>query len=399
MKKNYAADNLTHYTTLSGTLLFILFFVSLSLSLIWASFPAIKKFGFSFLSGTAWNVRFLELSNVSMKDDKFTLYFSAFLSDHKNPILSIEYNDTPISFTSDLTNRSIIITPSEPLKDGNYSIVLAKNLKDSYNKNIIDEFTWKGVLSGDTLNDQSITGKRLGLITRSRDNENFRHFNILPFIIGTVASSLLALLISFPVAISIALFLTEYSKSKSKFAKLFAILIDLLAGIPSIIYGLWGLTLLVPRIGANLFSASLVLAVMIIPYTASLAREAISLVPDRLRQAGLGLGASHFQVIWKIVLPYAKSGIVAGILLTLGRALGETLAVTMVIGNRNQIPTSLFSPAQTISSLIANEYGEASGLKQSALIEAGFVLIIITLVFSLLGRMMIRWSNKERKNS
>ncbi|MGL5955503.1 MAG: phosphate ABC transporter permease subunit PstC, partial [Brevinema sp.] len=186
----------------------------------------------------------------------------------------------------------------------------------------------------------------------------------------------------------VALLITEYSKSN--IIKLFTTLIDLLAGIPSVIYGLWGLFFLVPRFGANILTSSLVLSIMIMPYAASLSREAISLVPDKLKQAGFGLGASRFKVICHVILPYARSGIIAGVLLTLGRALGETLAVTMVIGNRNQIPTSLFDPAQTISSLIANEYGEASGLKQSALIEAGLVLMIIVLLFSLLGRIIIR---------
>ncbi|MGL4388143.1 MAG: PstC family ABC transporter permease, partial [Brevinema sp.] len=295
MKKKYAADNLTHYVTLSSTLLFIVFFISLITSLIWASFPSLKKFGFSFVTGTAWNIRFLELTNVSIKEDKFSLNFTTTLSSQKHPILSMTYNNTPIFFVTDITNRSIIVTPETPLLEGNYTIKLSSSLKDSYQKSIIDELTWHGTLTNNLLTKQRITGKKLGPIKKSNNDENIRHFNILAFIIGTVASSLLALAMSFPIAISIALFLTEYSRKKSKLAQSFAILIDLLAGIPSVIYGLWGLTILVPIFGANLFTAALVLSVMIIPYTASLAREAISLVPDKLRQAGLGLGASHFQ--------------------------------------------------------------------------------------------------------
>ncbi|MGL4560988.1 MAG: phosphate ABC transporter permease subunit PstC [Brevinema sp.] len=397
MKKKSSSNYLTHHITFASTLLFIVFIVSLLISLIRCSFPSIQKFGFSFISGTAWNIKFLELHKVSLKDKALNLIFTVNLANHDRPILSFTHNDKPVSFNTKIENRTIMMTFEKPLTEGLYQLRLSPHLKDIYNKNIMDEITWSGELSNNRLIQQKIIGKKHGIFSKITQDENTRHFNILPFIIGTLASSLLALSISFPIAISIALFLTEYSHPKSKIAQLFAVLIDLLAGIPSVIYGLWGLALLVPRIGANLFTSALVLSVMIIPYTASLTREAISLVPNKLRQAGLGLGASHFQVIWKIVLPYAKSGIIAGILLTLGRALGETVAVTMVIGNRNQIPTSIFSPAQTISSLIANEYGEASGLKQSALIEAGLILIIITLLFSLLGRFIIRWSNKEHK--
>lgn len=396
MKKKYTADKITNNLTLGSTIIFIIFIISLLASLILFSLPSIKKFGLSFLVNDSWNVKFLELSNVRLQDNQLNFYFTVNISENVPPILNIYYNNTAIKYDYSINNKIVSINPSVSLQNGNIEIEVNPKLRDKNNKLIIDHITWSAELSNNKLENSIIRGKNLGIIEPNIQDENERHFAILAFIIGTVLSSLLALIMAFPVATAVALYLTEYSHPKSKFRHIFSVLIDLLAGIPSVIYGLWGLFLLVPKFGANLFTASLVLAIMIIPYTASLTSEAISLVPKKIKDAGLGLGASHFQVIWKVILPYAKSGIIAGVLLTLGRALGETLAVTMVIGNRNQIPTNIFQPAQTIASLIANEYGEASGLKQSSLIEAGIVLILITLLFSLLGRLILHWStNKE----
>ena len=398
MVKNPLSDKITNRVTRLSALCFVLFVIALVTSLVWNSSSSIKKFGFSFLTQNSWNTKFLELSRVHLKDNSLVLNFSVPLNDQNfTNLITLYHNDQPLAFSYINTNLSLSInTPN--LVDGIYKIVISSNLVDKNNNKLAQNIEWSGNIV--TEKQQILSPQIIDLANNqkieSNTDENYRHFSILPFIVGTLLSSLIALFIAFPVAIAIALLLTQYTSPKSRLMKLFTILIDLLAGIPSIIYGLWGLFFLVPRFGANLFTASLVLSIMIMPYAASLSREALFLVPDKLKQAGLALGASKFKVITKIILPYARSGIIAGILLTLGRALGETLAVTMVIGNRNQIPTSLFDPAQTIASLIANEYGEASGLKQSSLIEAGFVLIIITLLFSLLGRFIIRYASKSK---
>ena len=398
MIKNSLSDKITNHITRLSALCFVLFVIALVSSLIWNSSSSIKKFGFSFVTQNTWNTKFLELSRVHLKDNSLVLNFSVPLKNQNfTNLITLQHDEQYLNFSYITTNLSLIIhTPD--LVDGIYKITISSNLMDQNNNKLAQNIEWAGTIV--TEKQQILSPQIIDLTSKEQitpnTDENYRNFSILPFIIGTLLSSLIALFIAFPVAIAIALLLTQYTSSKSHLMKLFTILIDLLAGIPSIIYGLWGLFFLVPRFGANLFTASLVLSIMIMPYAASLSREALFLVPDKLKQAGLALGASKFKVITKIILPYARSGIIAGILLTLGRALGETLAVTMVIGNRNQIPTSIFDPAQTIASLIANEYGEASGLKQSALIEAGFVLIIITLLFSLLGRFIIRYTSKSK---
>ena len=227
-------------------------------------------------------------------------------------------------------------------------------------------------------------------------------FGALPFLIGTLATSFLALIISIVFSLPISIFLGEYFRhgAASMFIKS---IIELLAGIPSVIYGFCGLFLLTPVIraletklsvapyGVGIFTASLVLSVMIIPYSASIGREVISLVPSDLKEAALSLGATRFEVIRKVTLPYAYSGIFAGILLALGRALGETMAVTMVIGNSNFIPTNIFSPGNTLASVIANEFTEATGsLYLASLIELGLVLFIVTTVINIIGKIIIR---------
>jgi phosphate transport system permease protein len=227
-------------------------------------------------------------------------------------------------------------------------------------------------------------------------------FGAFPFLVGTLATSFFALVISVLFSIPISIFLGEYSAQGST-ATFIKIMIELLAGVPSVIYGFFGLFLLAPLIrtletkvgvppyGVGIFTASLVLSIMIIPYSASIGREVISLVPSDLKEAALSLGATRFEVIRKVILPYAASGIVAGILLSLGRALGETMAVTMVIGNSNFIPKGIFSPANTLASVIANEFTEATGsLYLASLIELGLVLFIVTTVINLIGKLIIR---------
>lgn len=228
-------------------------------------------------------------------------------------------------------------------------------------------------------------------------------FGALPFLVGTLATSFLALLISVFFSVPIAIFLGEYYPEGTA-ANVVKTVIELLAGIPSVIYGFWGLFFLVPAVrwvetklgvapyGVGILTSSLILAVMIVPYAASLGREVIALVPSDLKEAALSLGATRFEVIRKVVLPYARSGIFAGIMLSLGRALGETMAVTMVIGNAPNISLSLLSPAYTMPSVIANEFAEAtSKLHGSALMEVGLILLVVTLIINALARLLI-WS-------
>ena len=226
-------------------------------------------------------------------------------------------------------------------------------------------------------------------------------FGSLPFLLGTLITSFLALLITIPFTLSVSLLLGEYYP-KGFFSNLLRNCIELLGGVPSIIYGFWGLfffvpiiraiepSLGVPPLGIGIFTASFLLFIMVIPYSASIGREVISLVPADLKQAALALGCTKYEVIKLIVLPYARSGIFAGILLALGRALGETMAVTMVIGNRNAIPESLFGPANTMASVIANEFTEAAGeVYLSSLVEMGLLLFLVTTIISIIGKQVI----------
>jgi len=229
-----------------------------------------------------------------------------------------------------------------------------------------------------------------------------REFGALPFLVGTLLTSCLSLIICLPFSLAISIFLGEYCKEGlvSSFLKNVT---ELLAGIPSVIYGFWGLFVLVPLIrkvemklgvtpyGVGIITASLILSVMIVPYAASIAREVISLVPSDIKEAAYSLGATKQEVITRIILPYARSGILAGILLALGRALGETMAVTMVIGNSNLLPQSIFSPGNTMASVIANEFTEATGrLYLSSLIEIGFLLFLVTMVINIIGKYIIK---------
>lgn len=222
-------------------------------------------------------------------------------------------------------------------------------------------------------------------------------YGALPFIAGTLITSLLALLICLPLSFSTSLFIAEYYH-KTKIASILGSMVDLLAGIPSIVYGLWGFYVLRPLIvdlglsnqGFGIFTSSLILAIMIIPYATSLSNEIITMVPNELKEAAYSLGATRLEVIFSVIIPNARSGIVASYILALGRALGETMAVTMLIGNANVIPTSLFGTGNTMASLIANQFGEAQGLKLSSLIAIGLLLFVITGIVNALGKFIIK---------
>jgi phosphate transport system permease protein len=222
-----------------------------------------------------------------------------------------------------------------------------------------------------------------------------------------VVSSFLALIISIPFSFAIAIYLGEY-KPTGWLSNFLKNIVELIAAVPSVIYGFWGLIVLVPMVrmleiklgvlpyGIGIFTASLILAIMIIPYAASLGREMIRLVPSSLKEAAYSLGATRYEVIRSVVLPFTKSGLFAGILLSLGRALGETMAVTMVIGNTSLIPTSIFAPGNTMASVIANEFTEADhSVYLSALIELGLVLFLVTVVINMIGKRIIKKFTNE----
>jgi len=223
------------------------------------------------------------------------------------------------------------------------------------------------------------------------------NYGALPFISGTLISSFLALIICLPLALSASLFIAEYYQGTTS-AKILSTMVDLLAGIPSIVYGLWGFYTLRPLIiklglsdqGFGLFTSAIILAIMIVPYATSMSSEVIRMVPSELREAAYSLGATRSEVIFNIVIPSARSGIVASFILALGRALGETMAVTMLIGNSNQMPQGLFAPSNTMASIIANQFGEADGLKLASLIALGLLLFLITGIVNWLGKWVIK---------
>jgi phosphate transport system permease protein len=232
-------------------------------------------------------------------------------------------------------------------------------------------------------------------------------YGALPFLIGTLLTSFLALIISIPFSFAIAIYLGEYNP-KGWLSNFLKNTVELIAAVPSVIYGFWGLLVLVPLVrsletkvgvlpyGIGIFTASLILAIMIIPYAASLGREMIRLVPSPLKEGAYSLGATRYEVIKNVVLPYTKSGLFAGILLSLGRALGETMAVTMVIGNTSMIPDSIFGPGNTMASVIANEFTEADHtLYLSALIELGLVLFVVTVIINMIGKRIIKRFTNE----
>lgn len=235
-------------------------------------------------------------------------------------------------------------------------------------------------------------------------------------IYGTLVTSALAMLVAVPVGLFIAIFLTEICPRPLQ--RPIGIAIELLAGIPSIIYGIWGLFVFAPYFqlhiepwligafahipglnivlggapyGIGIFTASLILSVMILPFITAVSRDVFETVPSMLKEAAYGLGCTTWEVVWRVVMPFARSGVVGGSMLALGRALGETMAVTFVIGNAHRIPASLFAPGTTISAAIANEFTEAtSDIYTSSLIAAGLVLFFITFLVLAAAQMMLR---------
>jgi phosphate transport system permease protein len=255
--------------------------------------------------------------------------------------------------------------------------------------------------------------ERYGLefVTSSTWDPVAEEFGALPLIFGTLASSMLALLIAVPLSLGVAIYLTEFAPKSVR--QPVAFLIGLLAAIPSVVYGLWGIFVLIPLLrttvfpflknwlgfmplfqgpiyGPSMLAAGIILAIMVMPYIMSVGREVLLAVPNTQREAALALGATRWEAVTTAVLPYARSGIVGAVILGLGRALGETMAVTMLIGNRHEIAASLFAPGYTMAAAIANEFSEAVGdLHLSALAYVAFLLFLVTVIVNAAARLLI----------
>lgn len=227
--------------------------------------------------------------------------------------------------------------------------------------------------------------------------EGHEQYGALPFITGTLITTFLALLFCIPFSLPAALFVGEYFRG-TKIASMLSTITDLLAGIPSIIYGLWGFYTLRPIIvalhlspqGSGILTASLVLTIMIVPYAGSLSAEFIKMVPNELKESAYSLGATRGEMVRKVIFPVAGSGIFSSYILAVGRALGETMTVTMLIGNTNNLPDSITSTGNSMASIIANQFGEADGLRLSSLIAIGLLLFLITALINIIGKIMIK---------
>ena len=257
----------------------------------------------------------------------------------------------------------------------------------------------------------AITRFGFGFLWRSVWDPVAGVFGAAPMIFGTIASSLLALLLAVPLALGVAIYLTEFSPKWLR--QPVAFLVELLAAIPSVVYGLWGIFVLIPFLrayvvpplravlgwtpflqgvfyGNSLLAGGVILAIMIVPYIAAVSREVLLAVPSSQREAALGMGATRWEAVWTAVVPYGRAGLIGAVILGLGRALGETMAVTMLIGNRHDIGLSVLQPAYTMAAAIANEFSEATtNLYQSALFEVGLILFVLTVVVNALARLMI----------
>ncbi|CAD5936590.1 phosphate ABC transporter permease subunit PstC [Planktothrix agardhii] len=250
----------------------------------------------------------------------------------------------------------------------------------------------------------------LGFLFNSAWNPVTRQYGAFPMIYGTLMSSFIALLFAVPLGLGTAIFLSENFIPLSIRTAL-TFLVQLLAAIPSVVYGLWGIFVLIPFLrpvqmflfqnfgwiplfgtppaGPGMFPAGVVLAIMTLPIITAISRDSLASLPPDLRQASLGLGATRWVTIFRVLIPAAFSGIAGGIMLGLGRAMGETMAATMIIGNSNNMRVSIFAPANTIASLMANQFPEASGLQVSALMYAGLVLFALTLLVNIAAEWIV----------
>jgi phosphate transport system permease protein len=251
----------------------------------------------------------------------------------------------------------------------------------------------------------------LDFVTTSKWDPVAEEFGAFPLMFGTLLSSLIALLIAVPLSLGVAIYLTEFAPKVVR--QPVAFLIGLLAAIPSVVYGLWGIFVLIPVLrttvfpflkqvfgflpffqgpiyGPSMLAAGIILAIMVMPYIMSVSREVLLAVPNTQREAALALGATRWEAVTTAVVPYARSGLVGAVILGLGRALGETMAVTMLIGNRHEIAASLFAPGYTMAAAIANEFSEAVGdMHLSALAYVAFLLFVVTVVVNAAARLLI----------
>lgn len=257
----------------------------------------------------------------------------------------------------------------------------------------------------------------LSFLTTSDWNPVEDDYGALPMIYGTLVSSFIALLLAVPIGVGTAIFLSEDFLPRPVRTVL-SFMVELLAAIPSVVYGLWGIFVLIPflgpigdwlhnnfgwvplfqtqYVGPGMLPAALILTVMILPIIAAISRDSLISLPPTLRQGALGMGATRWTAIFRVLVPAAFSGIVGGTMLALGRAMGETMAVTMLIGNANDLNFSILAPANTISSLLANQFAEAGGLQIAALMYAGLVLFGLTLIVNVLAELIVRRVNVYR---
>jgi len=250
----------------------------------------------------------------------------------------------------------------------------------------------------------------LSFLAQSTWNPVNDEYGVLPQVYGTILSSLIGLLIAVPIGVGTAVLLSE-NFFPTQIRVVLVFLIELLAAIPSVVYGVWGIFVLIPILnnmgrwlnqyfgwfplfstsptGPGMLPAGIILAIMTLPIITAISRDALISVPSSLRQASIGLGATRWETIFQVLIPAAFSGIVSAVMLALGRAMGETMAVTMLIGNSNKISPSLLAPANTISSLLANQFSEASGLQVAALMYAALVLFVLTLIVNILAEFIV----------
>lgn len=250
----------------------------------------------------------------------------------------------------------------------------------------------------------------LGFLFSSTWDAVNNQYGVWPQIYGTIVSSLIALLLAVPIGVGTAVLLSENFLPRSM-RLVMVFLVELLAAIPSVVYGLWGIFVLIPLLnslggwlhaklgwlpifatppaGPGMLPAGVVLAIMILPIITAISRDALISLPPELRQASLGLGATRWETIFQVLIPAAFSGIVGAVMLALGRAMGETMAVTMVIGNANNVNISLLAPANTISSLLANKFPEAAGLSVASLMYAALILFLLTLLVNVLAEVIV----------
>ena len=259
----------------------------------------------------------------------------------------------------------------------------------------------------------------ISLLTGSRWNPNADLYGILPYLIGTAASSLIAIIVALPLGVFVAIFLSE-NFFALPVRQSIRFVVEMLAAIPSVVYGLWGITVVIPLMqkwgapvaaawggwlplfhgpayGNSLLTAGLVLALMILPTITAISRHALSQLPGELREGAYSLGATRWETIINLLLPSAAPGIVASVILALGRAMGETMAVAMLIGNSSRMSWSLFSPSGTLAGLLANQFAEAQGMVINVLMYAAIVLMLLTLATNVLGDWVLRMAKHQVK--